>query len=55
MNKPPKRDLTIFMVDLNIKVGADNTNREIIMGKHMEMENRTKTIFPNNKIPFMDK
>jgi hypothetical protein len=25
------------------------------MGKHMEMENRTKTIFPNNKIPFMDK
>ena len=34
MDKLPRRDLKILMGDLNAKVGADNTNRELIMGKH---------------------
>lgn len=34
MYKLPKRDLKILIGDLNAKVGADNTNRELIMGKH---------------------
>ena len=34
MDKTPKRDLKILMGDLNAKVGADNTNRELIMGRH---------------------
>ena len=34
MDKLPRRDLKILMGDLNAKVGADNTNRELVMGKH---------------------
>ena len=34
MDKLLKRDLKILMGDLNAKVGADNTNRELAMGKH---------------------
>ncbi|XP_068671410.1 craniofacial development protein 2-like [Montipora foliosa] len=34
MDKLPRRDLKILMGDLNAKVRADNTNRELIMGKH---------------------
>ena len=34
MDKLPRRDLKILMSDLNAKVGADNTNRELVMGKH---------------------
>ena len=34
IDKTPKRDMKILMGDLNAKVGADNTNRELIMGKH---------------------
>ncbi|XP_068706251.1 craniofacial development protein 2-like [Montipora foliosa] len=34
MDKTPKRDLKILMGDLKAKVGADNTNRELIMGRH---------------------
>ena len=34
LDKTPRRDLKILMGDLNAKVGADNRNREIIMGKH---------------------
>ena len=34
MDKLPRRDLKILMGDLNARVGADNTNRELIMGKH---------------------
>ena len=34
VDKLPRRDLKIPMGDLNAKVGADNTNRELVMGKH---------------------
>jgi len=34
MDKAPKRDLKILMGDMNAKVGTDNTNRELIMGRH---------------------
>ena len=34
MDKIPKRDLTILMGDLNAKVGSDNTDKELIMGRH---------------------
>ncbi|XP_020608597.1 craniofacial development protein 2-like [Orbicella faveolata] len=34
MDKLPRRDLKILMGDLRAKVGADNTNRELVMGKH---------------------
>ena len=34
MDKLPRRDLKILMGDLKAKVGADNTNRELVMGKH---------------------
>ena len=34
MDKLPGRDLKILMGDLNAKVGADNTSRELVMGKH---------------------
>ena len=34
MDKLPRRDLKILMGDPNAKVGADNTNRELVMGKH---------------------
>nr|KAG5705195.1 hypothetical protein BaRGS_011221 [Batillaria attramentaria] len=34
LDKAPKRDLKILMGDLNAKVGTDNTDRELIMGKH---------------------
>lgn len=34
MDKLPRRDLKILMGDLNAKVGADNTNRELDMGKY---------------------
>ena len=43
MDKLPRRDVKILMSDLNAKVGADNTNRELIMGKHgvgIEDDNR---------------
>ena len=34
LDKTPRRDLRILMGDLNAKVGIDNTDRELIMGKH---------------------
>lgn len=34
LDRTPRRDLRILMGDLNAKVGTDNTNRELIMGKH---------------------
>jgi len=34
MDKMPRRDLKILMGDVNEKVGLDNTNRELVMGKH---------------------
>ena len=34
MDKILKRDLKILMVDLNAKVGSDNTGKELIMGRH---------------------
>ncbi len=34
IDKVPERDLKILMGDINAKVGSDNTNRELIMGKH---------------------
>ena len=34
MDRIPKRDMKILMGDINAKVGADNTDRELIMGKH---------------------
>ena len=34
MDNTPRRDLKILMGDLNAKVGTDNTNRELIMGRH---------------------
>ena len=34
MDKIPMRDLKIFMGDLNAKVGPDNTDKELIMGRH---------------------
>ena len=34
MDKIPKRDLKILMGDLNAKVGSDNTDKELIMGRH---------------------
>nr|KAG5697691.1 hypothetical protein BaRGS_000576 [Batillaria attramentaria] len=34
LDKSPRRDLKILMGDLNAKVGTDNTDRELIMGKH---------------------
>lgn len=34
MDKLPRRDMKILMGDLNANVAADNTNRELIMGKH---------------------
>ena len=41
MDKIPKRDLKILMGDLNAKVGSDNTDKELIMGRHVS-ENRMK-------------
>ena len=34
MDKLPRKELKILMGDLNAKVGADNTNRELVMGKN---------------------
>ena len=34
MDRIPKKDMKILMGDINAKVGADNTDRELIMGKH---------------------
>nr|KAG5690574.1 hypothetical protein BaRGS_009236 [Batillaria attramentaria] len=34
LDKAPRGDLKILMGDLNAKVGTDNTDRELIMGKH---------------------
>ena len=34
MDKIPKRDLKILMGDLNAKVGSDNTDKELIMGRY---------------------
>ena len=34
MDKIPKRDLQILMGDLNANVGSDNTDKEVIMGRH---------------------
>ena len=34
MDRVPARDMKILMGDLNAKVGTDNTNRDLIMGKH---------------------
>ena len=34
MDKIPKRDLKILMGDLNAKVGSDNRDKELIMGRH---------------------
>jgi hypothetical protein len=32
--KTRKRDIVILMVDINVKVGAENEDLEHIMGKH---------------------
>ena len=34
INKDPKRDMNILLIDLNAKVGIDNTNSDRIMGTH---------------------
>ena len=34
LDSAPERDIKIVMGDLNAKVGMDNTDRELIMGKH---------------------
>ena len=34
LDKTPKRDMKIVMGDLNAKVGTNNANRDLIMGKH---------------------
>ena len=34
MDKVSARDMKILMGDLNAKVGTDNTNRDLIMGRH---------------------
>ncbi|XP_065941348.1 craniofacial development protein 2-like [Magallana gigas] len=34
MDHAPRRDIKVVMGDLNAKVGEDNTNKELIMGKH---------------------
>ena len=34
MDKTKRRDTKILMGDLNAKVGTDNTNRDLIMGRH---------------------
>ena len=34
MDKIPKRDLKILMGDPNAKVGSDNTDNELTMGRH---------------------
>ena len=34
INKVPARDMKILMWDLNAEVGTDNTNRDLIMGRH---------------------
>jgi hypothetical protein len=34
MDKSPKRIIKILMGDLDAKVGTDNMNRDIIMGRH---------------------
>ena len=34
IDQTPKRDIVIVMGDLNAKVGTDNTDRELIMGKN---------------------
>jgi hypothetical protein len=33
-DRTPRRDMKIVMGDLNAKVGGDNTDRELIMGRH---------------------
>ena len=34
VDKDPARDMKILMGDLNAKVGTDNTDRDLIMGRH---------------------
>nr|XP_034334819.1 craniofacial development protein 2-like [Crassostrea gigas] len=34
IDRAPRRDINVVMGDLNAKVGDDNTNKELIMGKH---------------------
>ena len=34
LDRAPRRDLKILMGDLNAKVGENNTDKELIMGKH---------------------
>ena len=34
MDKVPKRDIIIFMGDMNAKVGRDNRGKESVMGQH---------------------
>lgn len=34
VNQAPKRDILIIMGDFNAKIGNDNTNKELVMGKH---------------------
>ena len=34
IDRAPKRDMKILMGDLNSKVGTDNTDRELTMGRH---------------------
>ena len=46
INKTPKRDMKILMGDTNVKVGADNTNSEHIMGGHgIRVQNENKELF----------
>jgi hypothetical protein len=56
VDKIPKKDLKLLMGDFNAKVGSDNTNRELIMGKHgtrTQNENRehfTEFCTPQNLV-----
>ncbi|VDP51778.1 unnamed protein product [Schistosoma margrebowiei] len=55
IKKCPRKDLTILMVDLNAKVGVDNTGYEYIMGRHglgqrNENGERFANLCPFNKL-----
>lgn len=46
MDKILKRDLKIFMGDFNVKVGVDNINRELIMGRYgIGEQNKNREFF----------
>ncbi|KAL8605837.1 hypothetical protein ACOMHN_051446 [Nucella lapillus] len=46
IDRAPKRDLKIVMGDMNAKVGANNSDKELIMGKHgMGEQNENGELF----------